>query len=196
MDLELYLKQHPKRCIIFDFDGTLFQLDYPWKLFRAELDKKFATIDATLVEDSREVRTILYINEAVKKYGERASTMALDWSEEFERTQLKGVREHGELTSFIRTYYQRYEFFIWSSNMRHTIESLLLENGLEECFKKIITLEDVRLRKPEIEGFGLMFDPTCHQLSDFVMVGDSAYDEEASRRVGIDFVKVEISEKC
>lgn len=196
--LQEYLKKHPKKHLIFDFDQTIFTLQLPWDRYVTELTDRLLKLDPSLKEFSHGKSLNDVENEAVRRHDEVAITVRREYSQEFETTYLQGVEEHKDITEFIRQIgeqaeqsgEQAYNLYLWTSNMRSTIEPILIKHSLIQYFGTLVTKSEVILTKPEPEGFYLLFDAENQRKEDFVMIGDSINDKEAAAAAGIDFYSV------
>jgi len=183
--LTQFLEQHPKQILIFDFDDTIFTLDLPWHEYFDGLVARLAKLDPSL----HEFRNIAELEHAaVDQHGDEAVRLIRAWSGQFETEKLRGVSEHSQLTNFIRTNRDNYRFFLWTSNMRASVEPVLDRTGLLPMFSKLITKDSVRYTKPNPEGFAQIH--AGEPLDEFLFVGDSVNDQQAAAAVGIDFFKV------
>jgi phosphoglycolate phosphatase-like HAD superfamily hydrolase len=190
--LEKYLKNHPKKEIIFDLDGTLFFLDIDWSQFKLRLWSLVAKLDNQLagqVPIGQHGTANILINKAVAKYGQKAKKIIFPFNQKFELDYFRGARENKPLTEFIKKFYQQFNFYLWTSNFSTTIQPLLTKSNLTTCFKKIITHDDVNLIKPDPEGFYLI-NSAKKAKSDFLLVGNDDNDRLASHAAGIDFFNI------
>lgn len=190
MSLQAYLTQHSKKHLIFDFDETIFTLQLPWEVYIKELTQKLIDLDPTLADFSQGKILNDVENEAVRRLGAQALQIRRAYSEEFETKYLTGVDENTELTSFIANNHEKYDCYVWTSNMRTTILPILEKNNLVDCFKKIVTKSDVSFTKPNPEGFALIFNHSTQKRAEYLMIGDSQNDRGAAQNAGIDFFHV------
>jgi len=184
-----YLASHPKKFLIFDFDDTLFSLDLPWHIYRKQMDKAMHDLDKQYhAHIPAQASLNVYENLLVKKIGQVAREKRLAVSAEFESQYLLGYQKNHDLINFIRQRHQCYQdFFIWSSNIRQTIESILNENNLYQYFRLVVAKDDVNFTKPDPEGFEeFIFQPQSER-SDYLMIGNSRNDQSAAANAGIEF---------
>lgn len=184
VSLHSYLQLNSKKNIIFDFDETLFTLHLPWHLYYAELARQLYELDPDFPKE-RSVNKLE--NGITKMWGRKAAEIRWRYSRQFEHDNLRGVTELHDLTGFIRENHKVYDFFLWTSNMRETVEPILQKNGLLPYFRQLVTKGDVLLMKPYPEGFDLIFDPTLQKKEDFLMIGNSPNDKKAAEAASIDF---------
>jgi HAD superfamily hydrolase (TIGR01549 family) len=183
-NLKAYLSENPKKYVIFDFDETLFTLDLPWEKYYPVISEKLHKLDPTYPAESD--NTALE-NGVTQKIGKRAAEVRWRYSKQFEKDNLRGVTELSDLTNFIRDNHAKYIFYLWTSNMRETVQPILQKNGLLRYFKQLVTKGDVLLMKPNPEGFTVIFDPQTQTKNEFLMVGDSEHDQQAAKAAGIDW---------
>ena len=137
--------------------------------------------------------TILLLNDFVTRYGSRARNIILPCIDYYESNFIEKISINDELVYFIKETHSQYNFYIWSSNMGNTIRKFLKANRLSQLFKKIVSRDKVMFTKPYPEGFSHIFCSDKHKHKDFLLVGDSLFDEMAARSVGIDFYKLKFS---
>lgn len=188
-----YLKRREKKHIIVDFDETLGLIHASWDIWRKELRARLKRIDEELIAKYESGSTILLLNDFVARYGKQARNIILPYIAYYESNFIEKIALNNELIYFIKNSYSRYYFYIWSSNMGNTIRKFLKANQLSQLFKKIVSRDKVMLTKPHPEGFSYIFNPDKHQHKDFLLVGDSLFDEMAARSVGVDYYKVKFS---
>lgn len=190
-----YLTAHPKKYLIFDFDGTLFSLDLPWHIYQQEMDKVMHDLDAQYHANVPAQASLnAYENLLVKQLGQIALEKRWAVSAKFESEHLVNYRENHELTDFIRQRHQDFQgFFIWSSNMHQTIEKILKESSLGDFFRLVVAKDDVQFTKPDPEGFEKFILQPQSERSDYLMIGNSRNDQAAAANTGIEFWLVEQS---
>lgn len=174
----------PKKHLIFDFDETIFTLDLPWHLYYEEMDRRLHQLDSSLPE-TKSINDLE--NMAVKKLGNVAQQVRWKYSQEFEAEQLKGVKELTDLTNFIKENTGKYRFYLWTSNMRTTVEPILTQYNMLSVFTKLATKGDVKFTKPYADGFLLLHDNEDEDKKDWLMIGNSYNDRGAAEQSGIDY---------
>lgn len=187
MTLEDFLATHPKRHLIFDMDGTLFDLHIDWAGYMDGLYRAFAPVAPDyaryLAQDE-----FAFTNAVVSRYGEPAKQMYRDYNREFERAHFRGATEHTVLADFIRTH-PGYRYYLWTSNSRATVLPVLERAGLASSFSAIAACDDTMLLKPDAEGFAF-FNLAQEQKESTLMIGDSEADRGAAASCGISFISV------
>ncbi|KKP66779.1 MAG: hypothetical protein UR63_C0027G0013 [Candidatus Roizmanbacteria bacterium GW2011_GWC2_35_12] len=96
-----------------------------------------------------------------------------------------------EALNFISSNQGKYNFYVWSNNQRTTLEEILKENNLNNLFKSTVSGTDVKLFKPDPEGFYRLYD-TSQNKKDYLMIGDSENDKKAAENSGIDYLYLHI----
>lgn len=191
--LQDFLAKKPKKHLIFDLDDTLLKLHIDWSDFRPSFWELVEGIDKDLadsVPNRSKMGNVLY-SKVIQKHGAEARQKLLKFCEQYEQDYFRGIFPNRPLVDFVKENHDNYDFYIWSSNNRRTIERVLRDSALDNFFQKIVAKEDVSLLKPEIDGFTLIFDPKRQSKKDYLMIGDNFLDEGAAQNAGIDFYKVE-----
>ncbi len=188
--LAQYLQEYPKKYLIFDFDDTLVTLRLPWHSYTTGIKAIIHEVDPDLVARYPGEEMKYLIHEALIKHGQRIRPRINRYRQQFEQDNLQGILRNDWLLAFLQENAANYQFFIWSSNDTHTILPVLQGSQLEALFQKIVGANDVNYTKPSPDGFYALFDPSTQKKADFLFVGDSNSDEEASRNAGIDFFKI------
>ena len=189
--LSQYLQEHPKKNLIFDFDDTLVTLQLPWDVYARGIKAILNEIDPNLVARYPGSETKYLIHEALIKHGQPIQQRINHFRRQFEKDCLQGVICNDWMLTFLRENAANYQFFIWSSNEAQTILPILQNYHLESLFKQVVGASDVMYPKPSPDGFYVLFDPSTQKKADFLFIGDSSSDEEASRKAGIDFFRTQ-----
>ena len=189
MTLEVYLKQNPKKYLIFDLDCTLARLEIGWQNVHQTLFEEVQIIDPTLAirppQNAHEFFTL--IGKTAKKYGPQAKHALDIGREQYETAHYHGYKAHPSLVAFIKANASSYSFALWTSNTKKIIQDFLCKENIEKAFVKIIAFEDVQFPKPDPEGFEKIYDRSIYMKNDYLMIGDSTSDEEAAKAAGIDY---------
>ncbi len=192
MSLEEYLAEHPKKHLIFDLDRTILRLDINWNNVHHLLFEQISKIDSSIILkpslNAREFFTA--INQAVEKHGNAAKQTLISFMRKFEKINYSGYTPNPEIIQFIRSHHNNYQLFIWTSNVKDTIQKCLITEHLSPLFQEIVTINDVLYSKPYPDGFYKIYSPS-HPKTEYLMIGDSENDEEAAKAAGIDFFKVD-----
>ena len=193
MSLTQYLNKNSKKHLIFDFDGTLFNMVIDWYIFRAQLREILQDLDSVLAEEHKPYKSggmDRTINVAIKKYGDVARDKIFELQQKFEVEYIKKLMPNDELIEFIRKHGSKYHLSIWSNNHMPIITKALTESRINDKFETIASRETYKLSKPEPDGFQVIFDPQLHAKSEFLFIGNSDNDAGAAKAVGIDFYKI------
>jgi phosphoglycolate phosphatase-like HAD superfamily hydrolase len=191
MTLEEYLAEHPKKYLIFDLDLTLARIEVDWSGVFQNLFSTVQEIDPSLAlrvpESSQEYFSLL--NQAAQR-GETAKQRLNIAVEKYEKDYGHGHTPNPILISFIHSHKDKYSFAIWSSNSSRVVHEFLQKEHLIDVFKWVIAMEDVAFTKPNPDGFHKIYDRN-NSKDDYLMIGDSSSDENATKTAGIDFFKID-----
>lgn len=192
MHLEDYLIQHPKKYLIFDLDSTIVLLNIDWSSYRRDLFDLVSTFDKPLTQQVPFVpfAGLELTNRAIKKHGDFAKKKIDTFVEQYETSHYSGYTPNTKLLTFIRTHKKEYVYFIWTSNMKKSFEEFMAQENLNNVFSVIVDRGSTPLLKPEINGFSLMFMQGT-SLNEYLMIGDSVFDEGAAINAEIDFFKID-----
>jgi len=190
MRLEEYLKQNPKKIIIFDLDLTLIELVVPWEKAISQADQYFKSLDPVMAETCMSEGYTGY-NKFITKHGPEVKQRLDSIYNQVEVNNLEKAIPNKELIDFIISHNQ-YRYYLWSNNQKTTVEKVLKENNIYKYFEKIISATDDKFFKPDAGGFNKIFDPKTENKSDFLMVGDSNDDKMAAYNAGIDYLHCSI----
>ncbi len=173
-------------------DETLFWLVLTWSKFDEEVKKQLAPIDPELAELylTNKVSMSDTLNNYVLKYGEEAKKLINAMSIDFENRFLDRVVPNPELVDFVRENSKRYKMYIWTSNTSKVAGKILVDYGLADAFVNIASQLEVRLLKPEPDGFAYLREQNV-PLSEYLMIGNSAADQRAAAAAGIDFFHID-----
>lgn len=187
--LEQYLKNHPKKQIIFDLDETILRLELPWKTFVDKAWQMFDAIDHDLVvaHPHTTTRTNQMMNIIIAEHGKEAAKKVYDHLEFFENHYLDGVTPNPGLIEWIKANKNKYAFHIWTSQMARSVDNVLQIAKITDLFASYVSRDMVKFAKPYTDGFEIISKDKGLEKSDYLMVGDSEFDEGAARNAGIDF---------
>lgn len=192
MNLSEYLKNNPKKHLIFDLDETLIRLEVDWSGVYEMLFTAIKNIDPSLISKVPESALEFYnlVNMATLKHGEKAKKKLDQTIAEYEISHYMRYTPNPSLMSFIRTHKDTYSFSLWTSNAKGTIRDFLQKEQFEYYFEKIITLESVLFTKPNTYGFDMIYNSN-NSKKDYLMIGDSDNDKIMAKNAGIDFFQVD-----
>lgn len=185
--LQEYLKSVEKTHLIFDFDDTIVELLLPWDKVVDKISEHLIVLDRTIYESfkKKEIYVNQLENEYILKYGDKARKMIINSRILFEKESLQGYPKNDTLVDFIRND-TKYRMFIWSSNTKPTIKRILQELGILNKFQVIVSMEDVILQKPYIDGFEKLYEKKIPK-NKYLFIGDSKNDQKVADKIGIDF---------
>lgn len=162
---------------IFDFDGTIVNLEVDWKSLKEEVNilcekhsidtKQKLNIKIDLLKGYEE-----NLYNTIKKYEQKSDKFKYSINQKIV-DMLKSEKS----------------FYIVSNNLHSTVETVLNELGLSNKCKKIIGVDDLKSSKPNIEAYD--------KLDSFLKVGSSLYigdrdtDKEFAFNCNIDFKYME-----
>lgn len=175
-----------KTHLIFDFDATLFLMHIPWNEWGEDIRDELLALDVELWEHHQFKGGSGFQNKMVGKYGKRGLDLMLRHSSLFEMQHKEKFARNEQLLQEIEEFKDTYHMFIWSSNSRQLVDSVLQQNGMGDWFEKIVSRNEVQFLKPSGEGFAYIHDPQVPK-SRYLLIGDSSHDREAALDAGIDF---------
>lgn len=205
MTLQEYLKNNPKKYIIFDLDRTLVWLDIDWgetdhfeKFFKLlftsmeKIDKKAAFDFISSIKSSPYSEGWREKMNCFLKDHPQGQKIMVESNAVFELSHYHGHdRLNNEFVTFLKENYAKYIFYLYTSNSRKITEAILKKFELYKFFKKIITRDEVLLIKPNPEGFFLIYQKSADK-KDYLMVGDGKADWGMAKNAGIDYLEVKM----
>jgi phosphoglycolate phosphatase len=181
-----YIYKNGKTHLIFDFDGTLAFMDIPWRERADGIRDEMRELDEELWTRHNYTAGTLFQNELVRKHGKKALDLLLKHVPLFEMQYHENFTRNEALIKQVEAFREEYHLFIWSSNSRQLVDSVLEQSGMDEWFEKIVTRNDVRYLKPNPEGFLHIYDPAVPPER-YLLIGDSTHDKNAAEAAEIDF---------
>ena len=186
-------------CILYDLDGTLFDLHVAWgnikqyiyNHYESEYGTKipyfnrfYAMFDFIKKEKGKDI-VKFYLN-YMKKQEYNAVL-----EKKFSPTWLtnEGLDKIGELIRF-DTFYG-----IISSNFHDTLIEVVTQTGMIDKFKIIIGRDDVEIAKPNPEGILRVINAYNLKREDVLFIGDTSGDEEAAQNAQVNFIYVDNLQK-
>jgi FMN phosphatase YigB (HAD superfamily) len=196
--LSKYLKNNPLiKNIIFDFDDTLVSLQLDWENFMQTWpDEVEGKTGIQFPEGQTQMNHPELVNALVKKYGREILNADRKIYENFEEDSLTNFQVNDRLIEFIKDNTENLNFYIWSSNTRITIETILNQLQIFELFKKIVSRNDVEYVKPDNDGFAQIANKADSDEDTFLFVGNDLYsDKGAATASMIEFFHIDNWEK-
>ncbi|GEM_PF-364063 len=190
--LEQYLTKTSKTHLIFDLDETLCWVILPWERWEDHLKEQLIKLDKNIYSEYKQRKISLseLQNQYISKFP-ATKQLFIKNNTWFETTFIQKVFPNPPLLQFIAKNQNtnKYTLYLWSSNTKKTVTTVLKKYNIQHQFKKIITRNDVAQLKPNPEGFNLIKEKNIH-LNQYLFIGDSKSDKQAAKAVGIDFFKV------
>jgi phosphoglycolate phosphatase len=195
MRLADYIARHHKTHLVFDFDATLVLLNVDWLELAQAMREDVLKLDAALWQQHEETRRLTPLfSSLVEQHGDKGLELLLHHVPRFELQHRLDYTKNDALLQEVAEFRAEYHLFIWSANSRELIEDILAQMGMSDWFDRIVGRNDVRRVKPSPEGFVLLRDPAV-PLRQYLLIGDSSYDESAAQAAGIDFYKHDFFER-
>jgi beta-phosphoglucomutase-like phosphatase (HAD superfamily) len=148
-----YIAAKHKTHLIFNFDGTLAFVDIPWDKWGEELGDELHELGAELWKHYNYPGGAPFQNELVKRHGAKALNLLLRRVPLFEMPHREKFTHNEDLLRQVEGFKDMYHMFVWSSNSRQLVDSVLEQNGMGDWFDKVVTRNDLRYLKPNPEGF-------------------------------------------
>ncbi len=153
--------------VIFDFDGTLFDLAIDWQKLRQRLGVDESVKLGELFES--------YVHAADPKLDiVRATELEAVGGRHLERNVVKMLKKLRD---------QRYNLAIFTRNARKTVMAALRNTGLKDLY--VVGHEDVQRLKPDPEGLRRILGHFKAGSNQAVVVGDTYHDLVAAHASGV-----------
>ncbi len=179
-----------KRLVVFDYDGTLAELDVDWEGMRRALrrqaldagfDSPFQPLwqEMARLRDERGIEAVRALFSVVRPYEQRGverQRPRLEIVEYVRRTQRASDTDRPALAVF-------------SANLHATVVAGVLALGLKP-FCVVVGADDVEHWKPEAAGLQLAMRLAGVNPSETLFLGDSPGDGDAARAAGTHFLPV------
>jgi len=179
-----------KRLVVFDYDGTLAELEVDWEGMRRDLrqqalqfgfDSPFRPLwtEMARLRDERGIEAVRVLFPVVWRYEQRGVERQLPRPEIVEyarRTQRVSDADGPTLAVF-------------SANLHATVVEGVSALGLEP-FAVVVGADDVDRWKPEAAGLQLAMQLAGAGPSETLFLGDSPGDRDAARAAGVHFLSV------
>lgn len=179
-----------KRLVVFDYDGTLAELDVDWEGMRRALreqalrsgfDSPFRPLwqEMARLRDERGIDAVRDLFPVVQRYEQRGVERQLPRPEIVQyarRTQRASGADGPTLAVF-------------SANLHATVVEGVSALGLEP-FGVVVGADDVDRWKPEAAGLQLAMQRAGAGPDETLFLGDSPGDRDAARAAGAHFLSV------
>lgn len=165
---------------IFDFDGTITQpLSVDWialkKELHALLNKPFSTLN-TMDKLLYEIRNVI---------GESGIKKAYNLINEYEKMSIKNTHINNNFQEILTCLPKNKKKAIFSTNMKNTIKTILLNYDLLNHFNVIISKEDISKYKPDPEGLLIILNNLKIPALKAIYIGNMKSDLIAGRKAHI-----------
>ena len=177
--------------IIFDFDGTLADLQIDWDNWHVGIRQILQRYNPSFADERMSFERI---NDHIKIYGELLQKDLQFFVENYEKEYLRGVQPKEGPLKILRSLKSHQMVHLLTSNARSTITDALKRLKITHLFSSIVTRDDVVFTKPDPYPFSFIRDGIS-LLSTYLMIGDSEADRNFAKNVGIDFMHVDQIEK-
>lgn len=169
---------------IFDFDGTICNLEVDWNNLRKAVHREFSV--KYHFPDQSLITMIDLISR--KSYPDRVKTAEI--IREFEQPGKSVIFQKRD--KIIDWIYNIDYFYIISNNLHSTVGMVLKKLNLISKCRLIIGIDDVPFSKPSTESFSKILEFTGDfDKSHYIYTGDSENDRIFSDNCGIDFIDAE-----
>ncbi len=187
--LTKHVRRNGYKHLVFDLDETITRLHLPWpEGYELLYDRAPNHIEKQMREDfARGEAYGVVLNKAVEQHDEFLPLL-LAWAHEFE-AQLVSHEPHDELVAALPQFAaEGRRLVLWTSNTRRAALQTLTELNIAQHFDVIVARDDVRLIKPNAEGWRHIYGSEL--LGEYLFIGDSENDCGAAEAVGIDFFEI------
>ncbi len=169
------------KLLVFDFDGTLVNLNTDWNALR----RSYCDL---LNIDEKDTNFKNLLSKIKNKKGEETYSHAIEMRTQAETGgfHLSDVN-HG-LCSYIKT--SKKICTIFSMNTEKAIRSILKNLNILDKFDKIIGGDSISPPKPDPMGLKSLVNYYKMNEQDVVMIGDSDIDERCAQSVKTNFIRI------
>lgn len=169
------------KCIIFDFDGTLFRLSCDWEGMRSALSAQFSTCSFKSITQG--------LNQVEAEFGPEALRLAYQTIAKFEgQGGLVPLQDQIELLRNLAN--QGKQIGIFSANCYDTVKRGLSSAGLDPIVKVIISGDASPSRKPDPAGLLIAMDELGVRPSETCYIADGEREGHTASQIGVAFINV------
>lgn len=180
-----------KSLVVFDYDGTLAELDVDWEGMRRDLreqalqfgfDSPFRPLwsEIARLRDERGIEAVRVLFPVVRRYEQPGVKRQLPRPEIVEYARRTQQRGSGP---------DRPTLAVFSANLHATVVEGVSALGLDP-FGVVVGADDVDRWKPEADGLQLAMRLAGAGPSETLFLGDSPGDREAAQAAGAHFLSV------
>ena len=175
------------RLVIYDFDGTLAELEVDWSNLVTQVWEDFLLPAGISRSDD-------LVYHVMERNREQLGPVFDQLCQLFASVEVAApLTPHKEVIVELRQAWNAgVRVAIFSSNSRKVLSRFLGENGLEGKVVPVVAFEDVDRHKPHPEGLRLILDHhgLLAQPELSLFIGDSSHDQEAAEAMGVPFQQV------
>lgn len=168
-------------AVLFDFDGTLVDVEVDWSLVRRDAAATLAA-DAGLAPEGGLGRMAQMAEDALGARGRELLARVLARHEG--RAGMRPVPEGCEL---LRRAMAAVPVGVVSNNLRGTVLAGLRAVGVDPAALVVVGFEDVARSKPDPQGIRLALSRLAPFAGQALYVGDSETDRQAALAAGVAF---------
>ena len=172
------------RLVIYDFDGTLAELEVDWGSLVKQVWEDFL-VPAGIPRSDELVYHVM------ERHREQLGPIFDQLCQLFASVEVAApyTADPKAVAQLRQAWSAGVRVAIFSSNSRKVLSRFLGENGLEGKVVPVVAFEDVDRHKPHPEGLRLILDHhgLLAQPELTLFIGDSSHDEEAARALGVPF---------
>lgn len=185
MDRRQFIKKiNNKKILIWDFDGTIADLNIDWVGLKDELRSLVKTPDL----QNGSLNDVIY--ELINMHQKKEKIFQI--IRKYEKRCEFNINK--EAVSFIEQYQGRYRMAIFSDNLKETIVDILKQCNLFKYFDVIVSKEDVNRFKPDVDGIYKIYKYMNEKdKKKYIMIGNSSKDKKVAYRFNINFIDVNSS---
>ena len=163
-------------CLVFDFDGTLFNLDCDWQGMKNALGNSYPTINfKSLIGGLTQIETELGPQELAKAYS-IVEAFEADGNLSPIQAQINILRE---------ALSEGKPIAIFTSNCYATVKKALESIGVDVPI--IVSGDSCPVRKPDPAGLLIALDELGAKTHQALYIADGDQEEQTAARVGVQF---------
>ena len=190
MDKEAVQKIIDYDAVVFDFDGTIADLDINWVKAKEGLSKFLTDVDKHLflLLNKKKIGMSEKINIYLKEYGPALKKDISIFSREVEKNFLKSWTPKPDVVESINKLKNTgVKLFIWTLNTRPVVDMIVDSFQIDAgVFIEIISFESDLYVKPDVVYLKQVLKR--HNVRRPVYIGDSYYDVVASKKAKIKYL--------
>lgn len=186
------LRNDKVKAIVFDLDGTLYQEDRLGERVNLCACRYVAELRQMTVAEAQELLDHTRDNLSGSGRTLSRSVMALGGDLKELHDRLNGevhpeglLKPDPRVPELLKRLARRFDLYVYTNNNRELSARIMAEIGVTGCFKKIFTIEDYWLPKPDTGALGMILEEIGRQPAETLFVGDRyAVDLEFPESIG------------